>query len=438
MQKYAARVVCRSRCLQHNLEWTNSKSSISRITGFLDGRRHFAAPFPGIHSDSTFSSKIELRKDASPVTILRYIDENGKLLPGAELPFSKEDALSMFRTMMRVSVIDHILNTLQRQGRLSFYMTGIGEEAAVVGSAAALAQEDVVWPQYRELGCFLHRGFTIQQVVDQCLGRKDEPGKGRQMPIHYCDANLNLQAVTSPLGTQIPQVAGAGYAFRAAGEKRCAAAYFGDGSASEGDFAVGINFAATLKAQSIFLCRNNGWAISTGVKEQYAGDGIAVRGIAYGMQAIRCDGNDLAAVYAAVRTAREYCIEHGEPVIVEMMSYRRGHHSTSDDASRYRPGQEVQNMSRPGLEPISRMKLLLKEKGWWSDEDDTLLRDETKAEVMTALKTGESKQFAAVTDMFEDVWAVPPPHLKRQREELEEHLRKHSDKYPSLSRFASD
>jgi len=256
------------------------------------------------------------------------------------------------------------------------------------------------------------------------------------MPIHYCDADRNLQAVTSPLGTQIPQVAGAGYAFRTEGAKRCAVAYFGDGSASEGDFAVGINFAATLRAQSIFLCRNNGWAISTGVREQYAGDGIAVRGIAYGMQAIRCDGNDLAAVYVAVKKAREYCIEHGEPVIVEMMSYRRGHHSTSDDASRYRPGQEVQSMARPGLEPISRMKILLKDKGWWSDDDDTLLRDETKAEVMRALKVGEDKKFAAVTDMFEDVWAEPPPHLKRQKEELEEHLRKHSDKYPSLARFA--
>jgi 2-oxoisovalerate dehydrogenase E1 component alpha subunit len=200
---------------------------------------------------------------------------------------------------------------------------------------------------------------------------------------------------------------------------------------------VGINFAATLRAQSIFLCRNNGWAISTGVQEQYAGDGIAVRGIAYGMQAIRCDGNDLAAVYAAVKKAREYCIEHGAPVIVEMMSYRRGHHSTSDDATRYRPGKEVQSMSRPGLEPISRMKIVLKDKGWWSDDDDTLLRDQTKSEVMTALKAGEDKKFAAVTDMFEDVWAVPPPHLIRQRDELEEHLRKHSDKYPSLSRFAS-
>jgi 2-oxoisovalerate dehydrogenase E1 component alpha subunit len=342
----------------------------------------------------------------------------------------------MFRTMLRVSVIDHILNSLQRQGRISFYMTGVGEEAAQVGSTAALSPEDVVWPQYRELGGFLHRGFTIQQVVDQCMGRKDEAGKGRQMPVHYCDASLNMQAVTSPLGTQIPQAAGAGYAFRVGKEARCAVAWMGDGSASEGDFAVGINFAATLKSQSIFLVRNNGWAISTGVREQYAGDGIAVRGLAYGMMSIRADGNDLAAVYSAVKKAREHAIEAGEPVLVEMMTYRRGHHSTSDDATRYRPGQEVKSMARNGLEPISRMRLLFQDLGCWSEEEEQNLREATREEVMSALKIAESKQFAPVHAMFEDVWATPPEHLKRQRAELDEHLHRHRDKYPNLTKFA--
>merc|ERR1719323_977420 len=168
------------------------------------------------------------------------------------------------------------------------------------------------------------------------MSRLDDPGKGRQMPVHFCASEINMQAVTSPLGTQIPQAAGAGYAYRMGGERRCGVAYFGDGAASEGDFAVALNFAATLQAQTIFLCRNNGWAISTPVKEQYAGDGIAARGIAYGIWSIRADGNDLAAVYRAAKEARKICIEKGEPVILELMTYRRGHHSTSDDATRYR------------------------------------------------------------------------------------------------------
>merc|ERR1712224_947147 len=106
-------------------------------------------------------------------------------------------------------------------------------------------------------------------------GKTGDDGKGRQMPIHFVDANINMQAITSPL------------------------CYFGDGAASEGDFAVALNFAATLRAQTIFLCRNNGWAISTPTEEQFAGDGIAVRGIAYAVRCIRVDGNDIAAVYEA-------------------------------------------------------------------------------------------------------------------------------------------
>merc|ERR1719188_2121551 len=152
-------------------------------------------------------------------------------------------------------------------------------------------------------------------------------------------------------------------------------------AASEGDFAVGLNFAATLRAQTIFICRNNGWAISTPAKEQYAGDGIAVRGIAYGMHCIRADGNDLAAVVLATRQAREMCLS-GEPVVVELMTYRRGSHSTSDDATRYRGGSEVKSMARMGVEPISRMRLVLERERLWDDEREEELRAATKDEVL--------------------------------------------------------
>lgn len=350
-------------------------------------------------------------------------------MPGATLPFSLEEGLRMYQTMVRVSVVDQVLNSLQRQGRISFYMTGTGEEAAQVATVAALGQRDVIWPQYRELGAFLHRGFTIQQVVDQCLGRQDEPGKGRQMPVHYCDSNLNFQAVTSPLGTQLPQAVGAGYAFRIGGERRCGVAYFGDGAASEGDFAVALNFAATLKAQTIFICRNNGWAISTPAEEQYAGDGIAVRGIAYGMNSIRVDGNDLAAVYLATQKARELSVEEGVPALVELMTYRRGHHSTSDDSTRYRGGTQVKSMSRPGLEPISRAQLLLEAEGRWDQQKEAELRETARLEVMEALRIGEGKKFAPIREMFTDVWAEPTVQLKEQRAELADHISRHQEHY---------
>lgn len=403
--------------------------------GFLSWHRA-SSSFAGLQANASFYSEPQFTKGSAPLAVFRLVGEDGQLVPGTKLPCSIEDILAMYKTMVRVSVVDQVLNSLQRQGRISFYMTGTGEEAAQVATAAALGKDDVIWAQYRELGTFMQRGFTIQQVVDQCLSRADEPGKGRQMPVHYCDSSIGMQAITSPLATQVPQAVGAGYAFRVGSEPRCGVTYFGDGAASEGDFAVALNFAATLKAQTIFICRNNGWAISTPAREQYAGDGIAARGIAYGVNSIRVDGNDLAAVYAATAQAREICLERGEPALIELMTYRRGHHSTSDDAGRYRDGEQVKSMSRAGLEPISRTGLVLEQAKLWDENQDEQLRDSARAEVMESLKIGEAKKFAPVKDMFEDVWAQTPPHLLRQRKELAEHVERHSEHYAaSLSKF---
>lgn len=415
---------------------------IQRLGARAGSPRSFAqstTQFAGLRSDVELTVEPQYHSAAAPLPVLRLMDEDGKLAPGVELPFSDEEAVSMYKTMLRVSVIDTVMNALQRQGRISFYMTNMGEEAAAVGSAAALSPDDVIWPQYRELGALMQRGFSIQQIADQCLSKEGDPGKGRQMPVHYCDANLQIQAVTSPLATQVPQAAGAGYAFRVGGESRCAVTYFGEGAASEGDFAVALNFAATLRAQTLFICRNNGWAISTPSREQYAGDGIAIRGVAYGMKSIRVDGNDLGAVYLATKQAREYSVEHGEPVMIELMTYRRGHHSTSDDSTRYRGGQAVKSMAQTGLEPISRMNLWLSEKGLWDDTRDEELRDRTREEVMAALKAAEAKKFAPVQDMFTDVWSAPTPQLLQQSVELSQHIEKHRPEYEELlQKFTSN
>lgn len=396
--------------------------------------RRFSS-FAGLLHEGKLAPEPEFHKSGQELPVLRLVGEDGCLVNGAELPCSLDAYLDMYKCMVKVAIVDSVLNSLQRQGRISFYMTGTGEEAAQVGTAAQLGRRDVIWAQYRELGTYLHRGFSIQQVVDQCLSRCDEPGKGRQMPVHYCDASIGMQAISSPLGTQIPQAVGAGYAFRTASEPRIAVTFFGEGAASEGDCAVALNFAATLRSQTLFICRNNGWAISTPASEQYAGDGIAARGIAFGIPSIRIDGNDLAAVYLATAESRKLCLE-GQPVLMELMTYRRGHHSTSDDAGRYRDSGQVKRMARQGLEPISRAKLLLKEASIWDDETDADLREEYRLEVMDALKLAEAKPLAAVRNMFEDVWAKPTPELQRQRQELIEHIERHPEHYAEkLSKY---
>ncbi|ELU44706.1 branched-chain alpha-keto acid dehydrogenase E1-alpha subunit [Rhizoctonia solani AG-1 IA] len=240
-------------------------------------------------------------------------------------------------------------------------MTSYGEEASVVGSAAALADTDEVLGQYREMGVLLWRNFGIDRVMAQCFGNEhDKSTKGRQMPVHFSSPDHHFHTISSPLATQIPQAAGVAYDPARRG-KDVSVCYFGDGAASEGDFHAGLGMASVLGGPSIFICRNNGFAISTPTTEQYAGDGIASRGPGYGMDTIRVDGNDVLAVLGAVREARRRALsgsDGGRAVLVECMSYRVGHHSTSDDSFAYRAKQEVEDWKKIGMLNLNTCRLI--------------------------------------------------------------------------------
>eukprot|EP00922_Rhytidocystis_sp_ex-Travisia-forbesii_P029107 GHVS01042619.1.p1 GENE.GHVS01042619.1~~GHVS01042619.1.p1 ORF type:complete len:606 (+),score=115.98 GHVS01042619.1:129-1820(+) len=386
-------------------------------------------PFEGIQAKS-FVDKVEFKNTYDGIPILRQLLYTSELVEGVELPFGEEQALEMMKTMSRVTVYDHILYDIQRQGRISFYMTNSGEEASQVGTGAALKNDDILFAQYRELGVLLWRGFSLDQILDQCYGNEGDEGKGRQMPVHYCSRKHNIQAISSPLGTQISQAAGAGYALKTQGKDACAVTYFGEGAASEGDFAVALNFAATLGSQTLFVCRNNGFAISTPVREQYKGDGIAVRGIAYGIDCVRVDGNDIVAVYNATKMARARCVEQQKPVVLELMTYRLGHHSTSDDATRYRMDEESSSFLRDGMNPLGRFKRYLIKQGMYSDEEHRDYIAATRKEVLLKLKDAEKRKSVNIGDgLFGDVYDKPPPHLQQQQQEFKEFYRNHSDKY---------
>lgn len=256
--------------------------------------------------------------------------------------------LRMYTMMSLLPQLDSVLYSAQRQGRITFWMTSYGEEAAVIGSAGALFDDDEVFAQYREIGVLLWRGVSIETIMNQVFGNMNDLGRGRQMPNHVGSAKHSFQTISSPLATQIPQAAGAAYALkRTPGrEKNVAVCFFGEGAASEGDFHAGLNFAATLNSPVVWLVRNNGFAISTAAEEQYRGDGLAARGPGYGTLTIRVDGNDALAVRYAVREARRRAVEGSRPVLVELMTYRVGHHSTSDDSGSYRPKSSVDEWTK--------------------------------------------------------------------------------------------
>lgn len=382
-----------------------------------------------------FSTELNITKESPIIPIFRILTPEGQLEEGWQNPFTKEETLDMYKFMVRLSIWDNMLYNVQRQGRFSFYIQNQGEEATQAGIGKALQPEDHLFCQYRELGVLLMKGFSIDDVLGQLLSTKADESKGRQMPISYSKHDIGLHTICTPLTTQVPHSMGAGYAFRLGKENRISVGFFGEGAASEGDFHAAANFAATLKGNTLLVCRNNGYAISTPVKDQYAGDGIAIRGIAYGMRTIRVDGNDLFASYLATKAARETILKTNEPVMMEFMTYRVGQHSTSDDSSAYRPAGEMEAWSASGVLPIARLRNYLTAEGWWTEEEDNALRKEARATMLAKLKECEKlKRWPIIEGIFDDVWSHPVPALEEQKEAFRKHITAHKDKY-DLSKF---
>ena len=282
--------------------------------------------------------------------------------------------------------------------------------------------------QYREQGALIYRGFSLENIMNQLFSNEHDLGKGRQMPIHYGSNELNYMTISSPLGTQIPQATGYAYGQKLQGKDAVTICYFGEGAASEGDFHAGLNMAAVHNAPVIFFCRNNGYAISTPADEQYVGNGIASRGVGYGIKTIRIDGNDILAVMKAVQLAREYALEQQKPVIIEAMSYRLGAHSTSDDPSGYRTKEEEAKWQ--AHDPILRMKHYLVKQDWWDEQQDKALFEQLREQILAAVKVAEKIDKPPVEDLVTDVYDQVPAHLEKQLTELKQHIKQYPDAYP--------
>ena len=210
---------------------------------------------------------------------------------------------------------------------------------------------------------------------------------------------------------------------------RIVACYFGEGAASEGDFHAALNIAATRSCPVIFICRNNGYAISTPTLEQYRGDGIASRGTGYGIDTIRVDGNDIWAVREATLRARELALKDGgRPVLVEAMSYRISHHSTSDDSFAYRARVEVEDWKRRD-NPITRLRKYLEKKGIWDEEREKEARGRLRKEVLKAFAEAEKEKKPPIRTMFEDIYEEMTPQTRKQMEELRDVIKRYPEEY---------
>ena len=346
----------------------------------------------------------------------RVLNEDGKVIPGSRVPeIPREDLVKLFDAMLLTRTMDERMMRLQRQGRLGFYMTSTGEEAshfAVYG----LRDSDWVFPSYREQGAFFWRGYSCADYIHQLYGNAKDPIKGRQMPVHHSAVALNIVSISSPVGTQIPQAAGAAWAAKIAKKDDVTMAYFGEGTSSTGAFHVGMNFAGVSKAPVVFVCRNNGWAISTSREQQTAAKTFASKAVGYGMPGVRVDGNDVLAMIQVANEAIERARSGEGPTLIEACTYRLGAHSSSDDPSAYRDPKQPDDWAQ--RDPIARFRSYLSDQGVWSEDmENEILAKHNKA-IGEAHAAADGLGGPPVESVFDDVYERLPWHLEEQKEWL--------------------
>ncbi len=333
--------------------------------------------------------------------------------PEASDSFPADRRLEAYRTMVLARSLDDRCIALQRQGRIGFYAPHAGQEAALLGSAYALAPDDWVFPAYRELVVALVRGASLQSVVDQLFADSGDLTKGRQMPNHFAFRAQHFVSASSPIGTQIPQAVGAAMAARSRQAPIATIAYFGDGATSSNDFHAGMNFAGVFRAPTIFFCQNNGWAISLPRDRQTRSPTLAGKADAYGFPGVVVDGNDVGAVYAAVRRARRRAVAGEGPTLIEAQVYRFGPHSTSDDPRRYRADSEVESARL--RDPVHRLKTELLSAHLLDEAGDAKIWEEARGTIQGAVTAAEAAAPVGPLSFFDDVYASLTPRLAEER-----------------------
>ncbi|GHA07672.1 3-methyl-2-oxobutanoate dehydrogenase (2-methylpropanoyl-transferring) subunit alpha [Novosphingobium arvoryzae] len=372
--------------------------------------------------------------DTAPLCtdLIRVLDENHRAVGPWDPRLDAETLRRMLRVMALTRAFDDRMYRGQRQGKTSFYMKCTGEEATSVASAFALADDDMVFPSYRQQGILIARGYPIVDMINQIYSNRADKLKGRQLPIMYSSREHNFFTISGNLATQYPQAAGWAMASAIKGDSRIASAWVGEGSSAEGDFHAAMTFATVYNAPVVFNVVNNQWAISS--FSGFAGAEratFASRAVGYGMAGLRVDGNDPLAVYAAARWAANRARANMGPTLIEHFTYRAEGHSTSDDPGQYRSAQEREEW--PLGDPIMRLKRHLIARGEWSVEQHTAMDTELVEHVKAATKEAEKNGVLGhglhhpFRTMFEDVFEELPWHLQEQSEQA---MRERRIKWP--------
>jgi pyruvate dehydrogenase E1 component alpha subunit len=345
--------------------------------------------------------------------MFRILDKEGTILDESLVPqIEDEKLINMYKTMLLTRCADNKALQLQRQGRILTYAPNIGQEAAQVGSAAAIEERDWLVPAFRELGAWLHKGVSLEQIYLYWFGNEF----GSKFP-----ENVKMLPVAVPIATQFNHAVGLAMAANIKGEDEVSLAYIGDGGTSEGDFHEALNFAGVFNASTIFVVQNNQYAISVSRNIQTKSKTIAQKAVAYGIPGIQVDGNDILAMYAATKEAVDRARSGGGPTLIEALTYRLGAHTTSDDPTRYREDSEVEQWK--AKDPLKRFKKYLIAKGLWSEEKEQAQIEEFDNYALEVFKKVEASGDTELEDIFKYHYKEMPKHLQDQYEEHKAYLK---------------
>ena len=345
------------------------------------------------------------------MTLLQRILAPDGSLAGVPPALPEAKWREFFVHMLRVRCVDERMLKLQRAGRVGFVGTARGLEGAIIGSAFALEPGDWLWSGLREGGAALMRGLPLAEYVAQMYCNANDTAKGRQMCNHFQHKGSRYPSWSSVIGTQIAHGVGAAFATKRRGGGEVHAIYFGDGATSANGFHSGMNFAAVWKVPAVFVCVDNGWAISVPTSAQSAA-GLADKGAAYGVPSVAVDGNDALACWRETRAAVERARSGGGPTLVVLHSYRMLGHSSSDDPTKYRDAAEVETWA--ARDPIDRLERFLVSRKILSREDRAGIETELLAGIDAEIHRQEAAPPMALKTLVEDVYADVPRHLKRQ------------------------
>jgi 2-oxoisovalerate dehydrogenase E1 component alpha subunit len=337
---------------------------------------------------------------------VRILAPDGTVVGEPDVGLSDDDLRTLLRHMVLARRLDRECIALQRQGQLTVYPPFEGQEAAQVGSAFALGPDDWVFPTFRELAAAVVRG------VDPVRYLWYHRGTWHGGP--YDPRATRFGPICVPVATQICHAVGVAMGLRLDGTDACALAYFGDGSASEGDFHEGANLAAVFGAPAVLFCQNNGWAISVPTARQTVGE-IWRRGEGLGIPGVRVDGNDVLAVYRVTSEAVARARRGDGPTLIEALTYRLGAHTTADDASRYRDDRDVERWR--AFDPIDRFRSWLLATGRADDAFLAACEEEAERSVADVRAGVIATEAPPAEWMFDWTYADPPELLSRQRGE---------------------